>query len=328
MNPPFKITNNMLNQIITISEIVGNLEIYNEVNLRLRKENRIKSIQSSLAIENNSMTIDQVTAIINGKRVLGTQKEILEVKNAISAYEKVQEFSAYSETDFLKAHRIMMNEMIGSPGSYRTSDVGIFDGSGRAVHLGARPNFISKLVSDLFEWLRTDDSPLLIKSCVFHYEIETIHPFEDGNGRMGRFWQTVLLTYWNPIFEWIPIETMIKEYQQEYYKMLSQADRENDSTVFIEFMLDIIIETLLEYGKNSKSSRWIIKDELSTYENTYYNDLIVYFEKNEYITTKTFSEIIGRSEPTARRYLSKYSELGFLEAIGKNKNRRYKKTLS
>ncbi|GGP15569.1 Fic family protein [Oceanobacillus neutriphilus] len=249
MQPPFDITDHMLNRIVEISELVGELKSEYERNLHMRKDNRIRSIQSSLAIENNTLTIQQVTDIIDGKRILGSPKEIKEVKNAYGAYEAILSFDPYSVEDFLKAHGYLTNELVEFSGRFRQKDVGIFDAKGNVVHVGARPQFIVSLVEELFSWSKTASTPALIKSCVIHYEIEAIHPFEDGNGRIGRFWQNVILSGWQPIFAWIPFETIIYEHQQQYYDVLALADKDNNSTKFIEFMLDVILETLQKYPK-------------------------------------------------------------------------------
>ncbi|OOH87400.1 cell filamentation protein Fic [Pasteurellaceae bacterium 15-036681] len=247
MKPPFSITNKMLNRIVEISHKLGQLQVQYERNLHLRKENRIRSIQSSLAIENNSLTLEQVTAIIEGKRVLGPPKEIQEVKNAYDAYEEILTYEPYSVSDFLKAHQLLTQTIVNQSGEFRSKDVGIYTSDGQLVHMGARPQFVEKLVTDLFDWAKSDDTPDLIKSAVVHYEIEMIHPFEDGNGRIGRLWQNVILSHWNPLFEWIPIETIVYAHQADYYRVLAEADSANDSTVFIEFMLDVILETLESY---------------------------------------------------------------------------------
>lgn len=247
MKPPFSITNKMLNLMVKISHKLGKLQIEYERNLHLRKENRIRSIHSSLAIENNSLTLEQVTAVLNGKRVLGHPKEIQEVKNAYDAYDEILSYDPYSVQDFLKAHYLLTQTIVDESGNFRSKNVGIYNASGQLVHMGARPQFVEKLISDLFTWAKNDDTPDLIKSAVVHYEIEMIHPFNDGNGRIGRLWQSVILSRANPIFAWIPIETIIYAYQAEYYQVLAQADKENDSTVFIEFMLGVILETLENY---------------------------------------------------------------------------------
>ncbi len=186
MKPPFDITNTMLNQIVDISQQIGQLNIAYERQLHLRKNNRLRSIQASLAIENNSLSVEQVTAIIDGKRVLGNPKEIQEVKNAYDAYEHIGIFKPFDLNDFLIAHRLMTQGLVNQSGRFRLTDVGIFDSQGQVIHMGARPPFIQKAMQDLFTWAKKDTTPALIKSSVMHYEIEVIHPFEDGNGRMGR----------------------------------------------------------------------------------------------------------------------------------------------
>ena len=280
MKPPFTITSTILNYLIEISKVLGNLEIETKKNLHLRKENRIKSIHSSLAIENNSLSIEQITAIIDGKRVLGDPKEIKEVKNAYEAYEKILNLNPYSEKDFLLAHKLLTTEIVGQSGKYRNSE--------------------------------------LVKSCVFHYEIEMIHPFEDGNGRMGRLWQNVILANWNPLFSWIPIETIIYENQQRYYKVLAQADRNNNSTVFIEFMLGVILETLLAYKEPDDKIK-----ELSKAEQDVFEKIKEYLKNEKYITVAIACELIEKSKPTVRRYISKFVEYELLESHGENKDRRY-----
>src|SRR5574344_448914 len=211
--------------------------------LELRKENRIKTIHSSLAIENNSLSLEQITAIIEGKRVLGSPNEIQEVKNALQAYELLLTLNPYEEKDLLKAHKLMMADLVKRNGKYRKDGVGIFDGN-QVVHLAPPADRVPFLMSDLFEWLKNSDVHPLIKSCVFHYEFEFIHPFQDGNGRMGRLWQTVILKEWKSVFAWLPIETLIKENQKEYYNVLGVSDSVANSTKFIEFMLSVILKTI------------------------------------------------------------------------------------
>ncbi|GAB2022121.1 Fic family protein [Pseudolactococcus yaeyamensis] len=326
MKPPFSINNNMLNKIVEISKAIGNLEFQVERNLKLRKENRIKSIHSSLAIENNSLTVEQITDIIDGKRVLGNPKEIHEVKNAYDAYEEILTLNPYKQSDFLRAYGLLTNGIINASGQYRPKDVGIYDSAGNLIHMGARPQFITSLMSDLFDWGANDDTPELIKSCVFHYEIETVHPFEDGNGRMGRLWQTVILANWNSIFAWIPIETIIYENQQAYYDALAIADSQNDSSGFVEFMLSIILETLIAYKTSDKSSDKISEElptELSGIELQVYLLIKKYLTDHDTINTAVATKLLGKSAPTVRKHLSSLVSLGFLEAHGSNKNRTY-----
>ena len=317
----------MLHQVIEISRVLGILEFRVKSDLKLRKENRIKSIHSSLAIENNSLTEKQVTDIIDGKRVLGDPKEIREVKNAYDAYEEILTLDPYRQKDFLKAHRLLTAGIVNEAGKYRSRDVGIFDEMGNVVHMGARPQYLQALMDDLFTWGKNDNTPELIKSCVFHYEIETIHPFADGNGRMGRLWQTVILANWNPIFAWIPIETMIYENQRDYYKVLEQVDQETNSDRFIEFMLAIILKTLKSYlNVNSDLEQKIdIPRGLTDSEAKTYVLVTKYLTEHESINTTVTAKLIQKSVATARKHLAKFVSLGLLVTQGSNKNRSYHK---
>ncbi len=317
----------MLHQVIEISRVLGILEFRVKSDLKLRKENRIKSIHSSLAIENNSLTEKQVTDIIDGKRVLGDPKEIREVKNAYDAYEEILTLDPYRQKDFLKAHRLLTAGIVNEAGKYRSRDVGIFDEMGNVVHMGARPQYLQALMDDLFTWGKNDNTPELIKSCVFHYEIETIHPFADGNGRMGRLWQTVILANWNPIFAWIPIETMIYENQRDYYKVLEQVDQETNSDRFIEFMLAIILKTLKSYlNVNSDLEQKIdIPKGLTDSEAKTYVLVTKYLTEHESINTTVTAKLIQKSVATARKHLAKFVSLGLLVTQGSNKNRSYHK---
>lgn len=247
MQPQFTITPKMLQQIVDITNIVTRLEIEKERQLHLRKESKIKTIYSSLAIENNSLTFDQVTAVIQGEKVLGRPQDIREVQNAYEIYELVYSYNPYSVEDFLQAHAILMADLVKEAGSFRKGDVGVYDSEGTVVHVGARPQFVASLVSDLLEWAETTELPALIVACVLHFELEIIHPFSDGNGRMGRLWQSLLLSKWQSIFEWIPIETLVYQHQDEYYQVLAKSNQEVDAVYFIEFMLEIILATVKEY---------------------------------------------------------------------------------
>ena len=327
MKPPFTLTNTMFHQVIEIPRILGIIEFRVKSDLKLQKENRIKSIHASLAIENNSLTEKQVTDIIDGKRVLGDPKEIREVKNAYDAYEEILTLDPYRQKDFLKAHRLLTAGIVNEAGKYRSRDVGIFDEMGNVVHMGARPQYLQTLMDDLFTWGKNDNMPELIKSCVFHYEIETIHPFADGNGRMGRLWQTVILANWDPIFAWIPLETMIYENQRDYYKVLEQVDQETNSNRFIEFMLAIILKTLKSYlNVNSDLEQKIdIPKGLTDSEAKTYVLVTKYLTEHESINTTVTAKSIQKSVATARKHLAKFVSLGLLVAQGSNKNRSYHK---
>ena len=251
--PPFQITEKMTVLIGEISEEIGRMSIFQEKfsNPHLRRENRIKTIHSSLAIEHNSLSLEQVTAILDGKRVLGNPNEIKEVKNAYEAYELLTKLNPFSVKDLLNAHRLMMNGLVKENSKFRSQEVGIFAGR-KVVHIAPPADLVPKHISSLISWYKTSSVHLLIKSAVFHYEFEFIHPFSDGNGRIGRMWHTLLLGKWKKIFFWLPIEELIKKEQKEYYDTLAIADKEGESTIFVEFMLKIINDSLKEIKTSEK----------------------------------------------------------------------------
>ena len=223
-HPPHTITPTILNLVAEISELIGRYTILAEQNLtpRLRRENRIRTIQASLAIENNSLTLEQVTAVIDGKRVLGLQREIQEVRNAFAAYEAMESWHPASEADFLSAHGLLMATLVDHPGDYLSGGVGIFRGE-QLVHMAPPADRVPYLMADLLAWLkRTEEHPLIV-SCLFHYELEFIHPFADGNGRMGRLWQTLILRHWKLLLAYLPVETVIRERQGDYYRALGRS---------------------------------------------------------------------------------------------------------
>lgn len=240
--PPYEITDEMLELVSEIMENLGKLSGVNELEKlpRLRRVSRIKSIHSSLAIENNTLSIEQVTDVINGKRVLAPQKDIEEVHNAFNAYEKLSEINPYSIDDLLKIHGILMNGLVKEAGSLRSGQVGVYNQDGKVVHLAPPADFVPQQLGQLFDWVKNSNANMLIKSSVFHYEFEFIHPFNDGNGRTGRLWQTALLASWKPIFAWIPIESIIKDNQEDYYNAITLSTSQGKSNIFIEFMLDVI----------------------------------------------------------------------------------------
>ncbi len=240
--PPYEITDEMLELVSEIMENLGKLSGVNELEKlpRLRRVSRIKSIHSSLAIENNTLSIEQVTDVINGKRVLAPQKDIEEVHNAFNAYEKLSEINPYSIDDMLRIHGIMMNGLVKEAGKLRSGQVGVYNQEGKVVHLAPPADFVPQQLGQLFDWVKNSNANMLIKSSVFHYEFEFIHPFNDGNGRTGRLWQTALLASWKPIFAWIPIESIIKDNQEDYYNAITLSTSQGKSNIFIEFMLDVI----------------------------------------------------------------------------------------
>ena len=245
MKPPYQITATIQRLMVSISEKLGAL---NAIHLdkpptELRKKNRIKTIQSSLEIEGNTLTEEQITAILENKRVIAPKKDIVEVQNAINVYEQLPRLNPNKLKDLEKAHGILMKGLIDAAGKLRTKNVGIVKNS-KVEHIAPSGKLVKGLMKDLLTYLRKDEDVILIKSCVFHYEFEFIHPFLDGNGRMGRLWQTRILMQQYPVFEYLPIESLIKENQTEYYKALGQSDKLVSSTPFIEFMLSIILQTL------------------------------------------------------------------------------------
>ena len=250
--PPFDITNSMINKIIAITEKVSTISSFNSLKRMpiLRKNNKIKSIHSSLTIEANSLSIKEVEDVIDGKKVLGPEKEIIEVKNAYEAYSMVEEFDGYNENDLLKAHKILTNSLLEDSGKYRNHGEGVYDGE-RLIFMAPPQDIVPTLMNDLFSWLKSDkETHILIKSCVFHYEFVFIHPFSDGNGRVARLWQNVLLTKWKPFFEYVPLESQIEKYQNEYYKTISKCHKNGNSNLFIEFILKMLDETLNDVLKN------------------------------------------------------------------------------
>ncbi len=245
MKPPYSISQLILKHVASISEKIGEIKSAHLTKppTELRKKNRIKTIQSSLEIEGNTLSEKQITAILNKKRVIAPQKDIIEVQNAIRTYDNFNLFKGDSLQSLCSAHKMLMQGLVSHPGKLRGKSVGIVNGS-KVVHMAPPGEMVKPLMNDLFDYLKNDQDLLLIKSCVFHYEFEFIHPFIDGNGRMGRLWQTVILNNYERVFEYLPIESLIKTKQFDYYRSLKESDREGNSTQFIEFMLEIIDDSL------------------------------------------------------------------------------------
>ncbi len=242
MRPPYDLSDKIFNLSLEISAVLGKLAGLqtNSPQPKLRKQNRIKTIQASLAIEGNMLTENQITAIIEKKRVLGPEKDILEVENAIAAYEQLPKYTANSIKSFLFAHKLLMNGLIQDAGKLRYSNVGIIKGEA-VSHVAPKYTMVQSLMRDLFDYLKKEkETHILIKSCVFHYELMFIHPFSDGNGRIGRLWQSVILMQFNQLFEYLPVESIIKERQKQYYQVLEESDRKGKSTRFIEFILEAL----------------------------------------------------------------------------------------
>ena len=261
--PPYNTTEEMLELVSEIMECLGQLSGVNDLAKlpKLRRANRIKSIHSSLAIEHNSLSLEQVSDIINGKRVLGAPDEIQEVKNAIDAYRLLENLDTYKISELLKAHKAMTNGLIEESGNFRTREEGVFAGE-RCIHVAPPAKNVPSLMQDLFDWLNISKTHPLIKSSVFHYEFEFIHPFRDGNGRMGRFWQTALLSRWKPIFAWIPVESMIIDKQEEYYTAISQSTAAGNSNPFIIFMLEAFLKAIKGLVEDSNDHMNHISDRV------------------------------------------------------------------
>ncbi len=304
--PPYTITDKTVNLISAITEVITKITIHDNMsnNPKLRRDNRIRTIHASLAIENNSLSLDQVTDIINGKRILGAPDEICEVKNAFEAYNKLLELNPYSVKDMLLAHKILMNELTDETGTFRSGGVGVFAGE-QLVHTAPPANQVSHLIKDLVDWAKKAEVHPLIKSCVFHYEFEFIHPFADGNGRMGRMWQTLLLFKWKSLFGWLPIETLIKERQEEYYKVLGECDHSADSGKFVEFLLTAIYDVLYEIADTEQVTVQVTEQV---------KKLVTFMGDKEYSTKELIALLGLKHRPSFRdNYLLPALELGYIE---------------
>jgi Fic family protein len=317
MKPPYDITTSIIELISSISEKIGQVNAIYLVKQspQLRKQNRIKTIHSSLQIEGNALTQEQITAIVENKRVLAPQKDIIEVINAIKVYDKLKSFKPYSEKSFLEAHRLLMHGLVENNGKYRTNSVGIVKGS-QLKHLAPPADNLPFLMKDLFDYLKKIHEIPLLKACVFHYEMEFIHPFLDGNGRMGRLWQTVILMNEYPVFEFLPIETIISQTQENYYKALSISDKQGKSTVFIIYMLEVIDKALSELLKFNNR----ILSDIDRLE--YFLEITnSEFKRNDYMNI--FKDI---STATASRDLKKGIELNLITKSGDKNKTIYKPT--
>ena len=301
--PPFEITNAILNEIAEIAELVGhvNASLGFSTNPTLRRTNRIRTIYSSLAIEQNTLSLEQVTAVLSGKRVIAPPKDIAEVKKAYEIYEMMESLDPYSVDDLLNAHGVMTRDLVEESGCFRSRPVGVVDRQGNVLHFGTLPDYVPGLVMELLGWVRNSNFHMLIKSCVFHYELELIHPFADGNGRIGRLWHTLLLTQWKPMFAWLPMESIIHDRQDEYYQAINRSNNEAESTAFIEFMLSAIKEALLEAVQVGNT------ENMSTEEQRWYQ-IERFLKKHGTITNADVREMLGVSPATANRVLAKMTE--------------------
>ncbi|MGO5060641.1 Fic family protein [Lawsonibacter sp. LCP25S3_F5] len=303
--PPFTITNAIISDVADIAELVGKLSGANQIsaNPTLRRTNRIRTIHGSLAIEQNTLTLDQVTAVLDGKTVLAPPKDIAEVKNAYEIYERLDELDPYSVDDLLLAHGIMTRGLVEESGMFRTRPVGVVDQEGRVLHFGTLPQYVPNLVMELLEWAKTSDIHMLIRSCVFHYELELIHPFADGNGRVGRLWHTLLLSKWNPVFAWLPVESIIHDHQQGYYDAINASNDAGESTAFIEFMLSAIKASLMDAINMSDEMSDDISDRKTDKAATRWNKIQEYLKTHDYIMNADVRALCGVSAATANRIL-------------------------
>lgn len=314
-NPPFEITAQILSNVADIAELIGRISGAGQLSAspELRRVNRIKTIHGSLAIEHNTLSIEQVTAVLNGKRIIAPPKDIAEVKNAYEIYEHLDELDPYSLDSLLFAHGIMTRGLVDESGMFRSRSVGVVDGSGRVLHFGTLPNYVPDAVKNLLEWTKQSDLPMLIKSCVFHYEFELIHPFADGNGRMGRLWHTLLLSKWNPLFAWLPVESIIHEYQQEYYDAINTSNDNAESTVFIEFMLRAIKSSIIEVLNMSDEMMDENADKTAIVEEKRWALVLSYLYDNGSIRNADVCRLLGVSPATANRLLREWTDNSKLE---------------
>ena len=318
--PPFTMTEDITNLVIEIGELVGAVAAYDSLqpNPTLRRENRIKSIHSSLAIEQNTLTLEQVSDIIDGKRVLGPPQDIREVKNAYEAYERISSLDPYSVKNLLLAHRIMMEGLVKEAGVFRSKNVGVYAGN-QLIHAGTPANYVPELIDQLFTWMKQSKLHPLVKSCIFHYEFEFIHPFSDGNGRTGRLWQSLILQKWKPFFAWLPVETLIHEKQDEYYAALNASNSEGESTIFVTFMLQIIRDALADIIKTQDSHRNVgvnVGINVGTNE----KKVLALLRQDGRLTAKILASTLGLTERQVERIIASLKKQGMLIRHGASKN--------
>ena len=324
--PPFTITNRIVSYVASISEKIGRITLLSDMEAKphLRKNNRIKSIHSSLKIEANSLSLNQVRDVINGKLVLGEQKEIQEVKNAYDAYEKILELDPYSKDDLKKFHGIMTRYIVEESGDFRRGEEGVFNGE-QCIFMAPPAQYVPQLMNELFGWMREAQTKVhpLVLSSVFHYEFVFIHPFADGNGRMARLWHTAILAKWKPVFEFIPIESRIEKFQDEYYDAIARCHVSGESTIFIEFMLSQIDRILEDISLQMNEENEQFSDSV--------RKMLEIMEYDTPYTRKTLMEKLGlKSRDGFRRnYLQPALEMNLIQMTLPDKpnsrNQRYMK---
>jgi Fic family protein len=318
MAPPYTLTKKILSLVAQISTLLGKLKGLNLITPqpKLRKKNHIKTIKSTLAIEGNTFTEEQITAILENKKVIGSKKEILEVKNTIQLYNSIHKYSPTLIKSFLAAHKTLMSGLIEASGKFRGKNVGVLKGK-IVKHIAPKPVMVNSLMQDLFDWIKNEkDLHPLVVSSIVHYEIEFIHPFEDGNGRMGRFWQSLLLNKFEPMFKYIPIENIIEKNQSKYYEALEKSDQAGDSSFFIEFMLHTIYYALTEF--DSETNRIVVTniDRLEVAKN--------YFKRNEFSRKEYMILFKSISSATASRDLKSGVDSKKLSISGDMNRSKYK----
>ena len=289
--------------------------------LRLRKLNRILSVHSSTAIEGNRLTLGQVTDIINGKPVWGPPKDIKEVQNAWRVYNAMAEYDPWRLHDLLQAHARLTETLVGESGVFRFVGVAVVRGDGTVIHRGASPEDVPGLVKNLLHWGKNSEAHPIIKSSAVHYMLEDIHPFRDGNGRIGRLWQTLILSRWNPLFAWMPVETIVHDNQAAYYQALQDSHVSGvDCRPFIDFMLGVIKNSLLRYIETDFDK---ITDILSNPEREFWERIIPFLREKGEITNRQAQTLTGKSQESVKKYFTRFVSLGLLEAVGEKKGRKY-----
>lgn len=314
--PPLTITPKILNLVAKISEQLGRYdERENKAQaLRLRRANQIRTIQGSLAIEGNSLSVEQITAVLEGKPVIAPPREVQEVKNALAVYERFEQFNALKEDDLLHAHQLLMLGLMDEAGRYRGGGVGVMSGQ-EVIHMAPPANQVPRLMKALFVWLKQTDHHALIASAVFHYEFEFIHPFADGNGRMGRLWQSVILANWNPIFANLPVESLIYQHQQAYYQAIALSTAQTDCAAFVEFMLETIANTFTQLINENRLGKRLGK-ELSDNQQA----ILHWVTLDNKITIKELAAQLRISTTAVENNIKKLRELALLERKGGRKD--------
>ena len=324
-NPPFEITNTIIDLVVEIAELTGKLTSIHQLsaNPMLRRTNRIRTIHGSLAIEQNTLSLEQVTAVLNGKHVLAPPKDVAEVKNAYEIYERLNELDPYNVEDLLTAHGIMTRGLVEESGYFRSRPVAVVDKQGNILHFGTLPDYVPGLTKDLLDWTKNSEVHMLIRSCVFHYELEQIHPFADGNGRIGRLWHTLLLSKWNPAFAWLPVESMIHANQRAYYDAINASNAAGNSTTFIEFMLSIIKASLID----AINTRDDMSDGMRDKATLRWLQIKKFLETHDYIMNADVRKLCNVSAATANRILAGFAAEGKITKCRKNGHWAYKETV-